>query len=66
MSEEGELLAYAKEQAQHFTTQADLVAEVAGFAHYSGHNQMMAERMARYVWDTTERSATVKPKAVDG
>jgi hypothetical protein len=56
MSEEDELLTYAQEHAQRFATQADLVAEVVAFANYTGHTQLMAERMARYVWDTTERA----------
>jgi hypothetical protein len=60
VSEEEKLLAYAKEHAQRFITQADLVAEIVAFAHYSGHTQMMAERMARYVWDTTERPQPAK------
>lgn len=52
MSEEDDLLTYAKEQVRNFSTQADLVAEMVAFAQYAGHTQLMAERMARYVWDT--------------
>lgn len=59
-SEERALLAFARASLPDAETQVVLLAMVVQWALERGYSQMIAERMARYVWDTAGDTAGAK------